>query len=83
MRYQVSGKQIDIGEALQAHVQSEIDAVVEKYAGRATDVLCVFSRDGSAYCCETVLHLTSGMTVQASAKEASSLREGQQQHNTT
>ena len=69
MRYQVSGKQIDIGEALQAHVQTEIDAVVEKYPGRPTDALCVFSRDGSAYCCETVLHLSSGMTVQARATE--------------
>ncbi|WP_375260746.1 ribosome hibernation-promoting factor, HPF/YfiA family [Palleronia sp.] len=67
MRYQVSGKQIDIGEALQAHVQSEIDAVVEKYSSRPTDALCVFSRDGSGYCCETVLHLSSGMTVQARA----------------
>lgn len=69
MRYQVSGKQIDIGEALQAHVQSQIDAVVEKYSGRPTDALCVFSRDGSAYSCETVLHLSSGMTVQARANE--------------
>ena len=28
MRYQVSGKQIDIGTALQQHVKSEIDEVV-------------------------------------------------------
>ena len=36
MRYQVSGKQIDIGTALQQHVKSEIDEVVSKYAERPT-----------------------------------------------
>lgn len=70
MRYQISGKQIDIGEALQTHVKSKIDEVVEKYPGRPTDVLVVFSRDGFGYCCETVVHLSTGLTVQASAKDA-------------
>ncbi len=69
MRYQISGKQIDIGEALQAHVRSEIDTSISKYPGRPTDALVVFSRDGSAYCCETVVHLSTGLTVQAKARE--------------
>lgn len=69
MRYQISGKQIDIGEALQTHVQAEIDAAVAKYPGRPTDALVVFSKDGSAFCCETVLHLSTGLTVQARARE--------------
>lgn len=69
MRYQISGKQIDIGEALQAHVQTEIEAAISKYPGRPTDALVVFSRDGSAYSCEAVVHLSTGLTVQASAKE--------------
>ncbi len=69
MRYQISGKQIDIGESLQAHVKGEIDSVVGKYPGRPTDALVVFSKDGSAFCCESVLHLSTGLTVQAKAKE--------------
>ncbi len=69
MRYQISGKQIDIGEALQAHVRTEIDTAISKYPGRPTDALVVFSRDGSAYSCEAVVHLSTGLTVQASAKE--------------
>ncbi len=32
MRYQISGKQIDIGEALQTHVKAELGKFVEKYA---------------------------------------------------
>ena len=38
MRYQISGKQIDIGEALQTHVKAELGEVVEKYAQRPTEV---------------------------------------------
>ncbi|TRD22632.1 ribosome hibernation-promoting factor, HPF/YfiA family [Palleronia caenipelagi] len=69
MRYQISGKQIDIGEALQTHVQTEIEAAISKYAGRPTDALVVFSKDGPAYACEAVVHLSTGLTVQAKAKE--------------
>ena len=65
MRYQISGKQIDIGEALQTHVQSELDATVEKYAGRPTEAYVVFSKSGSEYVCETVVHLSTGLTCQA------------------
>ena len=42
MRYQISGKQIDIGMALQQHVKGEIDDVVSKYAERPTDAIIVF-----------------------------------------
>ncbi|RVV97858.1 ribosome-associated translation inhibitor RaiA [Mesobaculum littorinae] len=65
MRYQISGKQIDIGEALQAHVRSEIDEVMEKYSARPTDALAVFSKSGFEYACECVVHLSSGLSVQA------------------
>ena len=69
MRYQISGKQIDIGEALQTHVQTEIETVVGKYPGRPTDALVIFSKDGYEFACETVVHLSTGLSVQAKAKE--------------
>jgi ribosome-associated translation inhibitor RaiA len=47
MRYQISGKQIDIGSALQQHVKAEIDAVASKYAERPTDAVVVFSKKWS------------------------------------
>jgi len=37
MLYQISGKQIDIGAALQTHVKSVVDAIASKYAERPTD----------------------------------------------
>ncbi len=67
MRYQISGKQIDIGEALQTHVKDELSGVVQKYAERPTDAHIVFSRSGYEFVCEAVVHLSTGLTAQARA----------------
>ena len=67
MRYQISGKQIDIGAALQTHVQTELGEVVGKYAQRPTDANVVFSRSAHEYVCETTVHLSTGLTAQAKA----------------
>lgn len=68
MRYQITGKQIDIGNALQTHVKSELGGVLEKYAGRPTDANVVFSKSGHEYVCESVVHLSTGLTAQANAR---------------
>lgn len=68
MRYQISGKQIDIGEALQTHVQTELDAILNKYAGRPTEAYVVFSKSGHEFVCEAVVHLSTGLTAQATGK---------------
>ena len=65
MRYQISGKQIDIGEALQTHVKSELGEIVEKYAQRPTDATIVFSKSGHEHVCEATIHLSTGLTAQA------------------
>ena len=65
MQYQISGKQIDIGEALRTHVRDELDTVVKKYAERPTHANVVFSKNGAEYICEAVVHLSTGLTAQA------------------
>ena len=67
MKYQISGKQIDIGDSLTTHVKQELGAAVSKYADRPTDAQVVFSRNAHEYVCETVVHLSTGLTAQASA----------------
>ena len=67
MKYQISGKQIDIGDALKTHVQTELGQVIEKYAGRPTDAQVVFSRQAHEYSCECTVHLSTGLTSQARA----------------
>lgn len=65
MRYQITGKQIDIGDALQTHVQTELSEVMSKYAGRPTDATVVFSKSGYEHVCEATVHLSTGLTAQA------------------
>jgi len=67
MRYQISGKQIDIGDALQVHVKDELGAAVAKYAERPTDATVVFSKSGHEFVCEATVHLSTGLTAQAKA----------------
>jgi ribosomal subunit interface protein len=65
MRYQISGKQIDIGEALQSHVKTELSETTGKYAGRPTDATVIFSRSGYEFVCEITIHLSTGLNAQA------------------
>jgi ribosomal subunit interface protein len=65
MRYQISGKQIDIGEALQTHVKTSLGAAVGKYAERPTDATVIFSRSGAEFACEATVHLSTGLTASA------------------
>lgn len=67
MRYQISGKQIDIGDALQAHVQNQMGNIVEKYAERPTDAQVIFSRNAHEFVCEATVHLSTGLSAQAKA----------------
>ena len=68
MRYQISGKQIDIGAALQTHVQDELGAAVGKYAERPTDAMVVFSKNGAEFICEATVHLSTGLTASAKGR---------------
>jgi ribosomal subunit interface protein len=65
MRYQITGKQIDIGEALQSHVKEQMNTAISKYAGRPTDAQVFFSRNGHEFVCEATVHLSTGLTAAA------------------
>ena len=67
MRFQISGHQIDIGDALQSHVKTELGEAVAKYAERPTDAMVVFGRNAHEFTCEAVVHLSTGLTAQAKA----------------
>ena len=67
MRYQITGKQIDIGTALQEHVKTTLEEVIEKYAKHPTDATVIFSKSAGEYVCEAIVHLSTGLTTQAKA----------------
>ena len=68
MRYQISGRQIDIGDALQTHVKDCLGVAVDKYAERPTDATVIFSKIAHEFSCEATVHLSTGLTAQASAR---------------
>ncbi len=65
MRYTISGKHIDIGDALTTHVKTELGETIQKYSQRPTDATVIFSRDAHQFVCDGVVHLSTGLTVQA------------------
>lgn len=67
MLYKITGKQLDVGAALQEYVEQELSSAVGKYAERPTDAQVIFSRNGSEYACEATVHLSTGLTAQAKA----------------
>ena len=73
MRIQFSGKDLDIGESLQTHVNGELGETLAKYAGRPTDATVTFLRDGHLFGCEFFVHLSTGLVVQANGRRATSM----------
>ena len=70
MQYQISGIHIDVGDALQTHVKGELNDAISKYAERPTDAQIIFSKSGHEFVCDTVVHLSTGLTAKAKASKA-------------
>jgi ribosomal subunit interface protein len=68
MGLRVSGKNLDIGEALRAHVQARIDTTFSKYGGGPIVGHVTIEPEGSEFRTDCTLHLNSGATLQADAK---------------
>jgi ribosomal subunit interface protein len=65
MTLRVSGKNMDIGDALRDHIEARIGSTLEKYrAGPAAGHVTI-EREGSGFRADCTLHLKSGATVQA------------------
>ncbi|MEO0624515.1 MAG: ribosome-associated translation inhibitor RaiA [Pseudomonadota bacterium] len=65
MHTKVSGKHIDIGDALRTHVETRLSDSVTKYFDRPVDASVVFSRDGHGFRCDSSVHLPTGLTAKA------------------
>ena len=68
MRIQVSGKQIDVGDALRTHVEERLNEAVAKYFDRPVEAVVTFCRDRHEFVADSSVHLPTGMTVQATAR---------------
>ena len=68
MRIQVSGKQIDIGDALRTHVEDRLNETVGKFSDRPVEAVVTFSKDRHEFVSDSSVHLATGMTVQAKGR---------------
>jgi ribosomal subunit interface protein len=68
MTLRISGKNLDIGEAMRTHVRERIDTAVAKYFPGSVSGHVTIEPEGSGYRADCTLHLTSGITLQADAK---------------
>lgn len=66
MALRVSGKNIDIGEALRSQVQARVAGALTKYFDGPYSGHVTVTRDGGGFRTDCVLHLNSGMTLEAS-----------------
>jgi ribosomal subunit interface protein len=65
MNVQVSGKHVDVGEALRRRIAEELSAGVGKYFERGGSAEVVVSRDGHAFCVDVIATLASGQRLVA------------------
>ena len=68
MQILVSGKQLDVGEALRTHVDERLQNGVTKYFSSSMDAHVVFSREGQGYRADCSVHVGHGIQAQAKAE---------------
>jgi ribosomal subunit interface protein len=68
MPLRISGKNLDIGEALRRRVDEKVEAAIAKYFDGSVSGHVVIEPEGSAYHSDCTLHLASGVTLQADGR---------------
>ncbi len=68
MTLRVSGKNLDIGEALRQHVLEKVEATVGRYFAGSVGGHVVMTREGSGYRSECTLRLSSGVSLHAEGR---------------
>ncbi len=64
----ISGKNINIGEALRTHVSDQLNAATGKYFDGSVTGHVTIEPEGSGYRTDCTLHLASGVTLQAEGR---------------
>jgi ribosomal subunit interface protein len=68
MTLRVSGKNLDIGEALRQHVLEKVEAAVARHFGGPVGGHVVMTREGSGYRSDCTLRLSSGVSLHAEGR---------------
>jgi ribosomal subunit interface protein len=63
MQLTVSGKQVNLSDALQVHVARQLDTITAKYFDQALEAQVTFSKARSFFTCDINVHAGRGVTV--------------------
>jgi ribosomal subunit interface protein len=70
MQITVSGKQVDLSDALREHVSQELTAITGKYFEHASDARITFEKSRLGFACDIDLHAGRGLTLRGEAEGA-------------
>lgn len=65
MTLRISGKNMDVGEAIRTQAQERVTAALAKYYEGGFNGHVTLARDGTGFRADAVLHLSSGITLEA------------------
>jgi ribosomal subunit interface protein len=70
MQLTVSGKQVELSDALRVHVNKHLDVITHKYFDQALEAQVTFSKARSFFTCDINLHAGRGITVRGEGEAA-------------
>ena len=70
MQITVSGKQVDLSDALQTRVAQQLDTIAGKYFDHALEAHVTFSRARSFFTCDINVHAARGLTLRGEGEAA-------------
>jgi ribosomal subunit interface protein len=70
MQITVSGKQVDLSDALRVHVANHLDSITNKYFDHALEAHITFSRARSFFTCDINMHAGRGLTLRGEGEAA-------------
>ncbi len=70
MQITVSGKQVDLSDALRTRVQQHLDAIAGKYFDHAMEAQVTFSRARSFFTCDINMHAGRGLLLRGEGEAA-------------
>jgi len=69
MALRISGKNVDVGDALRTHITDRIEEALEKYFNGGYTGHVTLSREGTGFKSECAVHLDTGINLQVSAQD--------------
>ena len=70
MQITVSGKQVELSDALRARVSDELSGITGKYFEHAQEARVTFARSRAMFVCDINLHAARGLTLRGEAEAA-------------